>query len=102
MLGDELFRRRHRMGAEIVMPDAGNAHEALGRLDQAIQPLAECNRNDSVVLAVHHQHWRRKACSRANPNGGIGPCTASLIRATVWSVSAFEITEIDIGRTKCR
>ena len=42
LLGDELFRRRHCMGAEIVMPDAGNAHEALGRLDQAIQPLAEC------------------------------------------------------------
>jgi hypothetical protein len=43
------------LSAEIVMPGASNAHEALGRLDKGIQPLAENNRNDIVVLAVHHQ-----------------------------------------------
>ena len=59
MIGDELFRGRHRVVAEIVMPGAGHAHEALGRPDQAIQPLAERYGNNSVVLAVHHQHWCR-------------------------------------------
>ena len=39
------------------MPGAGNAHEALGRLGQAVQPLAERYRNNSVVIAAHHQHW---------------------------------------------
>ena len=41
LLGDEPFRRPHRLGAEIVVPGAGYAHEALGRPDQAIEPLAE-------------------------------------------------------------
>jgi hypothetical protein len=52
LLGDEPFRRPHRLGAEIVVPGAGYAHEALGR------PLAERHGNDSVVVAVHHQHRR--------------------------------------------
>ena len=34
MLGDELFGRLHRLSAEIVVPGAGNTHEALGRPDQ--------------------------------------------------------------------
>jgi hypothetical protein len=50
LLGDEPFRRRHRTSAEIVMPGAGNAHEALGRLDKAVQPFAERHWDDSVVL----------------------------------------------------
>ena len=29
-------RRRNRIGAEIVVPGAGNAHEALRRLDQTV------------------------------------------------------------------
>ena len=58
MLGYEPFCRRDRIGTEIVMPGAGNTHEALGRLDQAKQPLAEDDGNDSVVLAVYHQHGR--------------------------------------------
>jgi hypothetical protein len=41
LLDDELFRRRHRLRAEIVVPGVGNTHEALGRADQAIEPLAE-------------------------------------------------------------
>src|SRR5262249_4279530 len=32
-LGDEFFRRRHCTSAEIVMPGASNAHEALRRSD---------------------------------------------------------------------
>jgi len=36
LFGDELFRRRNRIGAEIVVPGAGNAHEALRRLDQTV------------------------------------------------------------------
>ena len=47
-----LFRGGNRVVTEIVMPGAGNAHEALGRPDQAIQPLAERYGNNSVVLAV--------------------------------------------------
>ena len=41
------------------MPGAGNAHEALGRLDKAVQPFAERHWDDSVVLAMHHQNRRR-------------------------------------------
>jgi hypothetical protein len=37
LLNDEPFRRHHRIGAEIVMPGASNAHKALGGLDQAVQ-----------------------------------------------------------------
>ena len=46
------------MNTEIVVPGAGNAHEALLRPDQAIQALAELHRNDKIVLAVHYQHRR--------------------------------------------
>ena len=55
-LGDELFRRRDRLRAEIVMSGTGNAHELLGRVDQRVKPLAERNGHNSVVLAVDHQH----------------------------------------------
>ena len=36
VISDELFRGGHRVVTEVVMPSAGNAHEALGCLDQAI------------------------------------------------------------------
>jgi hypothetical protein len=48
MLGNELFRRRYRPRAEIVVPAAGNAREMLGRPDQAIKALAERQGNDST------------------------------------------------------
>ena len=68
MIGDELFRGRHRVVAEIVMPGAGNAHEALGRPDQAIQPLAERYGNNSVVLAVPiSTDFARDLAASANP-----------------------------------
>ena len=38
---DEQFRCRHRLRAEVVVPCIGNAHEALGCRDRAIEPLAE-------------------------------------------------------------
>ena len=62
-LGDEPFRRADGTGAKIAMPAAGKTHEVLGRLDLGIQPLAGCNRNDSVLVAMHHQHRRRNLVS---------------------------------------
>jgi hypothetical protein len=59
LLGDELFCRCYGPPAEIVVPGAGNAHKALGRRDQAIEPLAERHGNDSVVLTVYHEDRRR-------------------------------------------
>jgi len=53
---NELFGRLHRVSAEIIVPGVGNTHEALGRPDQTIEPLAERHGNNGVVLAVYHQH----------------------------------------------
>jgi hypothetical protein len=36
LLGNEPFRRRDRMNTEIIVPAAGNAHEALRRLHFAV------------------------------------------------------------------
>ena len=62
-LGDEPFRRGLGSGAKITMPAAGNTHEVLGRLDHCIKALAERNRNDGILVAVHHQHRRRNLAS---------------------------------------
>jgi hypothetical protein len=64
LLGDEPFRRRYAPRAEIVVPGTGNANEALGGRDQAIEPLAERHGDDSVVLTVHHEHRRRDLAPR--------------------------------------
>jgi hypothetical protein len=45
--GKEPFCGRYRFIAEIIMPGTGNAHEALGRLDQAIKPLTERHGDNS-------------------------------------------------------
>ena len=58
MLGNEPFRRRYRPHAEIVVPGAGNAHEALGCPDQVIETLAERHGSDSIVFTVHHEYRR--------------------------------------------
>ena len=54
-LGDEFFRRRYGLRAQIVMPGASNAHEALRRPDKTIHGLAESHGDDQIVFAVHHQ-----------------------------------------------
>src|SRR5262249_55030764 len=59
LLADELFCRLHGLRAEIVVPDAGKAHEAFGRVDQAVEPLRQRHRHDIVAVAVQHQHRRR-------------------------------------------
>jgi hypothetical protein len=58
LLCDELLRTRDGESAKIVVPAAGNAHEALWRLYQAIKPLTESNWNDHVIFAMHYQYWR--------------------------------------------
>src|SRR5258707_4196600 len=58
-LAEELLCRLHGLRAEIVVPDAGEAHEAFGRVDQAVEALGQRHRHDSVALALQHQHRRR-------------------------------------------
>src|ERR1700745_619939 len=55
-LAEELLCRLHGLRAEIVVPDAGESHEASGRVDQAIEPLRQRHWHDSVALALQHQH----------------------------------------------
>src|SRR6266446_5695440 len=56
VLAEELLCRLHGLRAEIVVPDAGEPHEAFGCVDQAIEPLRQRHRHDIVALAVQHQH----------------------------------------------
>src|SRR5436190_16667504 len=56
LLGDKPFRRRNRVTTEIVVPGAGNAHEALRHSHKTVKPLTETDGNDRVVLAVDYQH----------------------------------------------
>ena len=80
LLSNELFRRSHCLSAKIIMPRSGDAHEAFRRLDQVIELLAECDGDNSVVLAVHHEH--RPATSdgcprRARYQASIFACNSS-------------------------
>lgn len=52
-LAEELLCRLHGLRAEIVVPDAGESHEAFGRVDQVIEPLRQRHRHDSVALACN-------------------------------------------------
>ena len=58
LLGDKPFRRGNRVNTEIVVPGAGNAHEALRHPHQTVKSLPQTDGNDRVVLAVNHQHRR--------------------------------------------
>src|SRR6266481_203037 len=55
-LAEELLCRLHGLRAEIVVPDAGKAHEAFGGVDQAVEALGQRHRHDIVAVAVQHQH----------------------------------------------
>ena len=52
LLADELLCRIDGLRAEIVVPDAGEAHETFGRVDRAVEPLRQRHRHDIVALAA--------------------------------------------------
>jgi hypothetical protein len=52
LLGDKPFRRGNRVNTEIVVPGAGNAHEALRHPHQTVKSLPQTDGNDRIVLAV--------------------------------------------------
>src|SRR6516165_6461367 len=56
VLAEKLLCRLHGLRAEIVVPDAGKAHETFGRVDQAVEALGQRHRHDIVAVAVQHQH----------------------------------------------
>ena len=52
VLAEELLCRLHGLRAEIVVPDAGEAHEAFGGVDQGVEALGQRHRHDIVALAA--------------------------------------------------
>src|SRR5262249_56368821 len=56
VLAEELLCRLHGLRAEIVVADAGETHEAFGRVDQAIEALGQRHRHDIVAVPLHHHH----------------------------------------------
>src|SRR5437764_12594732 len=51
-LAHELPCRLDRLRPHVVVPDAGNPHEALGRVDQSVEPLGQGDWHDLIAIAV--------------------------------------------------